>query len=52
MFYLKENRLVAVEAINSAKAFMAGKRLYGHELDPKQLADPNIDLRSLVKSVA
>lgn len=52
MFYLKENRLVAVEAINSAKAFMAGKRLYGHELDPDQLADPATDLRSLIKSVA
>ena len=52
MFYLKENRLVAVEAINSAKAFMAGKRLYGHELDPEQLADPEIDLRSLVKAIA
>ena len=52
MFYLKANRLVAVEAINSAKAFMAGKRLYGHELDPDQLADPATDLRSLIKSVA
>jgi len=52
MFHLKENRLVAVEAINSAKAFMAGKRLYGHELDPDQLADPATDLRSLIKSVA
>lgn len=52
MFYLNENRLVAVEAINSAKAFMAGKRLYGHELDPDQLADPATDLRSLIKSVA
>ena len=51
VFYLNENRLVAVEAINSAKAFMAGKRLYGHELDPDELADPATDLRSLIKSV-
>ena len=52
VFYLTENRLVAVEAVNSAKAFMAGKRLYGQELNPELLADPNVDLRSLVKSVA
>ena len=52
VFYLNDNRLVAVEAVNAAKAFMAGKRLYGQELNPELLADPNVDLRSLVKSVA
>ena len=51
-FYLSENRLVGVEAINSAKAFMAGKRLYGKELDPQKLADPSVDLRSLIKPVS
>ena len=51
VFYLNENRLVAVEALTSAKAFMAGKRLYGYELDPDELADPATDLRSLLKSV-
>ena len=52
MFYFSENRLVAVEAVNSAKAFMAGKRLYGREVDPIKLADPTVDLRSLVQASA
>lgn len=51
LFYLNENRLVAVEAINSAKAFMAGKRLFGRELDPHLLANPDTDLRSLIQAV-
>jgi len=48
MFYLQEGRLVAVEAINSPRAFMVGKRLYGAEVDPDKLADPAIDLKSLL----
>ena len=50
LFYFNENRLVAVEAINSAKAFMAGKRLFGRELDPHLLANPDTDLRSLIQA--
>jgi 3-phenylpropionate/trans-cinnamate dioxygenase ferredoxin reductase subunit len=47
-FYLHDNRLVAVEAINFPRAFMVGKRLYGLQVDVEKLADSSVDLKSLL----
>ena len=50
-FYLLGSRLLAVDAINSPKEFMLGKRLIMQhaEPSPEQLADPAADLAELVK---
>lgn len=47
-FYLHEQRLVAVEAINYPRAFMVGKRLYGTKVDSAKLADSSVELKSLM----
>lgn len=49
IFYLKGNTLVAADAVNSPKEFMACKQLYGQEVDPAVLADPDTDLKTLIK---
>lgn len=45
-FYLRERKIVAVNAVNSAKDFVGGKRLImeGRVPDPGRLADPAIPL--------
>lgn len=50
VFYLRDGRLIAVDAINDPRAFMAGKKLVAqrYEVDPARLADPATDLKSLV----
>ena len=50
-FYLLGSRLLAVDAINSPKEFMLGKRLIMQraEPSPEQLANPAADLAELVK---
>ncbi len=49
VFYLKQKRLVAVDAVNSPQAYMIGKRLIAAApaLDPVALADTSVDLRTL-----
>ena len=49
VFYLKEGRVVAVDAVNSSKAFMLGKRLYGKSVDAAALADESVELKSFLK---
>ena len=44
IFYLKENRLVGVDAVNSARDFMMGRKFYGQLFDPLKLADMDIDV--------
>jgi 3-phenylpropionate/trans-cinnamate dioxygenase ferredoxin reductase subunit len=48
-WYLKEGRLIAVDAVNDVAAFAAGKRLIAAKARPapKTLADPAADLKSL-----
>ena len=50
VWYLKEGRLLAVDAINDIPAFAVGKRLIAAKAspDPKILADPDADLKSLL----
>ena len=52
-FYLKEGRLLAADAVNRPAEFMVSKRLVaaGLPLDPAQLADPTVPLKSLLVTV-
>lgn len=48
-FYLKGGKLLAVDAINSPREFMLGKKLIAAQasFDPAKLADGSIDFKSL-----
>ncbi|MFT7686384.1 MAG: 3-phenylpropionate/trans-cinnamate dioxygenase ferredoxin reductase subunit [Candidatus Azotimanducaceae bacterium] len=48
IFYLKDGKLVAVDAVNSPREFMICKQLYGKPVDPDVLGDPTSDLKSLL----
>ena len=48
VFHLKNGSVVAADAVNSAKEFMVCKQLIGKPVDAKKLADPEIDLKSLL----
>lgn len=49
VFYLKDGQVIAVDAINSAQAFMFGRRMIAEGLapDPSALADTGQSLKSL-----
>ena len=47
MFYFKDDILIAADAVNSPREFLACRQLVGRGVDPRQLADPNVDLRQL-----
>jgi 3-phenylpropionate/trans-cinnamate dioxygenase ferredoxin reductase subunit len=48
-FYLRGNRLLAVDAVNSPREFMLGKKLIATaaSFDPKALADESVDFKAL-----
>ncbi len=48
-FYLRGNRLLAVDAVNSPREFMLGKKLLaaGAEFDPQALADESVEFKTL-----
>jgi len=48
-FYLKDNKLLAVDAINSPREFMLGKKLIaaGATFDVNELVDESVDFKSL-----
>lgn len=50
VFYLADERLLAIDAINRPADFLQGKRLLnaGVQVDPEQLADPDIPLKNLL----
>jgi 3-phenylpropionate/trans-cinnamate dioxygenase ferredoxin reductase subunit len=51
-FYMREGKLLAVDAVNRPQEFMLGKRLImqGNQLDPIQLADESLSLKTLLAS--
>jgi 3-phenylpropionate/trans-cinnamate dioxygenase ferredoxin reductase component len=51
-FYLKNGALVAVDAVNSPKEFMACRQLVarGAHIDPKRLADPTVQMKELLSA--
>ncbi len=52
IFYLKENRVLSVDAINSAPEFMVGKKLILAKkvINKHKLADPDVPIKSLLDS--
>ncbi len=48
VFYLKDGALVAADAVNSPKEFMICEQLVGKKVDADILADPSVDLKSLL----
>jgi len=52
-FYLKEGRLVAVDAVNRAQEFMVAKRMVAacKSFDPVALADESVPLKTLAGPV-
>jgi 3-phenylpropionate/trans-cinnamate dioxygenase ferredoxin reductase subunit len=51
-WYFAGNQLLAVDAMNEPRAYMVGKRLIdnGKSPDPKAIADPSLDLKTLLKA--
>ena len=48
VFHLKDGRIAAVDAVHSPKEFMICRRLIGQEVDTEELANPQLDLKSLL----
>ncbi len=48
VFYLNEGKVVAADAVNSAKEFMICKQLIGKEVDVEALANDETDLKTLL----
>ena len=48
VFYLKEGKVVAADAVNSAKEFMVCKQLIGKAVDTDMLGDSEVDLKQLL----
>ena len=48
VFYLKGDKVVAADAVNSPKEFMICKQLIGRAVDQEALADPETDLKGLL----
>ena len=46
-FHLANGQLVGASAVNSPGEFLVARRLIGKTLDPKKLADPDTELKSL-----
>ena len=49
VFYLKKGKVVAVDAVNSPREFMVCKQLYGKSVNTEDLANPEFELKSLLK---
>jgi 3-phenylpropionate/trans-cinnamate dioxygenase ferredoxin reductase subunit len=50
-WYFRAGQLIAVDALSDARAYMIGKRLIegGKPVTPTQVADPDTDLKALLK---
>ncbi len=49
VFYLNDGKVVAADAVNSPKEFMMCKQMIGRAVDAEKLADPEQDLKELMK---
>ncbi|SHM51631.1 3-phenylpropionate/trans-cinnamate dioxygenase ferredoxin reductase subunit [Roseovarius litoreus] len=54
IWYYKGDQLLAVDAVNDPRAYMAAKRIIeaGQTVDPRLVQDPNTDLRDLLVTAA
>ena len=50
VFYFDGDTLVAADAVNSPREFMAARQLVGKAVDPGKLADPGVDLRTVLQA--
>lgn len=48
LYHLQGNRVVAVDAVNQPREFLAGKKLFGQEVDVGALSDPDVETRALL----
>ena len=48
VFHLKDGTLAAADAVNSPREFMACRQLVGKPVDAARLADPLVDLKTLI----
>lgn len=48
VFYLKDGAIVAVDAVNSPREFMAAKQLVGKVIDKTKLADTSVPIKELL----
>jgi len=48
VFYLKGDKIVAVDAVNCPREFMAAKQLVGKVVDKAKLADSNVPIKELL----
>lgn len=48
VFHLKGDTLVAADAVNSPREFMACRQLIGRKVSPDSLTDPLVDLKTLL----
>ena len=48
VFYLKDGAVVAVDAVNSPREFMAAKQLVGKQVDKAKLADTDTPIKELL----
>lgn len=51
IFYFQDERLVAVDAVNSSRDFMAGRQLYGRQFDLERLAHSDTAAKDCVVDV-
>ena len=51
-FHLRDSELVAADAVNSPREFMAARQLVGRKVDARRLADPQADVRAAFQSAA
>ena len=50
VFHFNGDTLVAADAVNCAREFMAARQLVGKRVDPGQLTDPNVDLKAVLQA--
>ena len=50
VFHLSGETLVAADAVNSAREFMVARQLVGKRVDAGGLADPNVELKSILQA--
>ena len=51
-FHLSGDTVIAADAVNSAREFMAARQLVGKKVDVGSLGDPGVDLRAVLKAAS
>ena len=51
-FHLRGGELIAADAVNSPREFMAARQLLGRKVDVRRLQDPQTDIRAAFQDAA